>query len=242
MKKIVTMILFSFMAVIPALGQEKAPTVDQILDKYVQAIGGKAAHEKLTSRTGKGTFDIPAMGAGGPLEMYAKAPNKSLAIITIEGFGVVRQGYTGTVGWSDDPQSGMRELTGAEAAAAKIDSTFHRDIKLKEIYPKMELKGKEKVGASDAYVIVATPASGPATTFYFDTQTGLLLRQDSTRETPQGTMNIQELFEDYKEVDGVKIPFTLKQNSDAISFVIKLTEIKHNVPIEDAKFNKPSDK
>src|SRR5215208_2779319 len=72
------------------------PTADQILDKYVQALGGKAAIEKVNSRVSKGNFEIPAMGAGGPIEMYAKAPNKNLVIINIPGFGTIQQGFNGT--------------------------------------------------------------------------------------------------------------------------------------------------
>ncbi|MEW6126191.1 MAG: hypothetical protein AB1757_03940 [Acidobacteriota bacterium] len=240
MKKVLVSLFLVLAAIAPAFGQDKAPTIDQILDKYVQAIGGKAAVEKLNSRVGKGNFEVPAFGANGSLDAYAKAPNKTLMIINIDGFGVVQQGFTGTAGWSSDPQSGMRDLSGSELAAAKLDAEFHRDIKLKELFPKMELKGKEKLATGEAYVIVATPASGTAETFYFDAQSGLLVRQDATRESPQGTMNVQVLFEDYKEIDGVKIPFTIKQNSDAISFVIKFTEIKHNVAIDEAKFNKPA--
>lgn len=240
MKKIVLTFLFSLLVVLPAFAQEKAPTVDQILDKYVQAIGGKAAYEKLTSRVEKGNFDIPAMGAGGPIEIYSKAPNKNLVVITIDGFGVVQEGFTGTVAWANDPQSGLREKSGTELADAKRGADFYGPVRMKEHYPKMELKGKEKVGAGEAYVIVATPAGGSPETLYFDTKSGLLVRQDATRETQAGTMNVQALLEDYREVDGVKIPFVIHQNSDAISFVIKLTEIKHNVAIEDAKFNKPT--
>ncbi len=242
MKRILISSVFILLAVMSALAQEKAatPTVDQILDKYVQAIGGKAAVEKQTSRVGKGSLELPSFGASGTLEVYAKAPNKTLSVINIEGFGIVQQGYSGTVAWSSDPQSGLRELSGGELAAAKLESEFYRDIKLKELYPKMELKGKEKLASGEAYVIVATPTTGSPDTLYFDAQSGLLVRQDGKRESQQGILNVQVLFEDYKEVDGVKIPFTVKQNSDAISFIIKLSEIKHNVAIDDAKFNKPA--
>ncbi len=240
MKKAILTVFLVLSAITLAFGQDKAPTVDQIIDKYVQAIGGKAAVEKQTSRVGKGTFEVPAFGANGTIEVYAKAPNKTFSVINIDGFGVVQQGFTGTAGWSSDPQSGMRDLSGSELAAAKLDAEFYRDIKLKELYPKMELKGKEKLASGEAYVLVATPASGSPETLYFDVQSGLLVRQDGKRESPQGALNIQVLFEDYKEVDGVKVPFTIKQNSDAISFVIRLSEIKHNVTIDDAKFNKPS--
>ena len=219
---------------------EAMPTVDQILDKYVQAIGGKAAIEKINSRVEKGTFDIPAMGMSAPIEIYSKTPNKTVFIVNIPGFGVVQEGYNGTVAWAQDPTSGLREKAGEELAQMKLSSELHRDIKLKSLYPKMELLGKEKVGGRDAYVIQATPAETSPQKMYFDTETGLLVRMDSEAVGPMGKLSISTTLEDYKEVDGVKIPFTVRQDSSAISFTIKLTEVKQNVPIEDAKFNKPS--
>jgi hypothetical protein len=75
---------------------------------------------------------------------------------------------------------------------------------------------------------------------YFDTQTGLIARTDMTLETPEGQFQIETTVDDYREVDGIKIPFTMRQESSASSAVIKLTEVKHNVAIDDAKFNKPS--
>jgi len=224
----------------PAAKADAMPSVDQILDKYVQALGGKAAIEKLTSTVITGTFDLPAMGMSGPLEVYAKAPNKNATIINLAGFGVVQFGYNGTIGWSKDPQSGLREMTGAELADAKRDSEFYRDIKLKQLFPKMTLTGKEKVGEREVYVIEATPADGKPEKMYFDTQTGLLLRLDNDRESPQGSAHVETYFEDYKETGGVKTPFTIKIVRPDLSFTLKTTEVKQNVPIDDAKFNKPA--
>lgn len=72
-----------------------APSADAIVDKYVQALGGKAAIEKITSTSAKGTFDLPAMGVSGTVEMYRKAPNKEYLIVSISGFGDVKRGYDG---------------------------------------------------------------------------------------------------------------------------------------------------
>jgi outer membrane lipoprotein-sorting protein len=243
MKRVLTIFLFTLMALVPAFAQDKAaamPTVDQIIEKYYQSIGGKAAHEKLTSRVAKGTFDIPAMGAGGPFESYSKAPNKNIIIINIDGFGTVQQGFDGVVAWATDPQSGLREMQGAELSAAKRDADFFGTVKLKENFPKMTLTGKSKVGEHEVYVIEATTPEGTPEKFYFDTQTGLLLRVDSERESPQGKIKVESYLEDYKEVDGIKIPFTSRQNTEAMSFTLKFSEVKHNVSIEDTKFKRPA--
>jgi len=225
----------------PAAAKAEAmPSVDQILDKHVQALGGKAAIEKVSSTIITGTFELPAMGMSGSLEIYAKAPNKHATVINLSGFGVVQSGFNGTVGWSQDPQSGLRELTGAELADAKRDSDFYKDIKLKQLYPKMTVTGKEKVGERDAYVVEATPADGKPEKMYFDTLTGLLLRVDRDRESPEGSAHVESYFEDYRETGGVKSPFTIKIVRPEISFTLKATEVKQNIPIDDAKFNKPA--
>jgi outer membrane lipoprotein-sorting protein len=251
MKRIPTIVFLCCAVAVAALaqGQQKAatepkpspalPTVDQILDKYVQAIGGKAAVEKQTSRVSKGSFEIPAFGASGTAEVYEKAPNKSAAFINIPGFGVVQEGFDGKAGWAQDPQSGLRDKAGAELAATKLDAEFHKPIKIKQLYPKIVVKGRDKVGDKEAYVVEATPLESSAETWYFDTQSGLLLRQDSERESPQGKQAVQVFLEDYKEVDGVRLPFTIRQVTPVFTIAIKIEEVKHNVPIDDAKFSKP---
>ena len=216
------------------------PSADQIVTKYVQAVGGKAAIEKLTSRQEKGTFEIPAMGVSASLEAYSKAPNKSVFTIDIPGFGQVHRGYTGSAGWESNPQNGMRDLSGNELAQMKLGAEFYRDIKLQQLFPKMVVKGVEKVGAQDAYVVEATSADGIMQKMFFDKQSGLLVRAETEADTPQGKMAVTVLYSDYREVDGVKIPFTTEQKSSAFEFVVKLDSVKHNVPIDDAKFNKPA--
>ena len=90
------------------------------------------------------------------------------------------------------------------------------------------------------YVVEATPAESSAETWYFDTQTGLILREDAERESPQGKQSVQVFLEDYKDVDGVKMPFSIRQITSAFTLTIKMEEIKNNVPVDDAKFNKPA--
>lgn len=216
------------------------PSVDKILEKYVTALGGKAAIEKLSSRVAKGSFELPAMGASGTFEAFGKAPNKSGSKVEIAGFGEIRNGFDGTTGWAQDPMSGLRVMSGAELAATKLDAEFFKDLKMKELYKQLVVKGKEKVGSAEAFVVEATPAEGSPEKYYFDAATGLLLRQDTERETPQGKMAIETTFEDYRVVDGVQVWHTMKQNTPAFAITMKVTEVKHNVTIEDAKFAKPS--
>jgi hypothetical protein len=252
MKRILTIVFFISATAATALaqgGQQKPttdakpaalPTVDKILEKYVQAIGGKAAIEKLTSRVSKGSFEIAAFGATGTLEIYEKAPNKSISIANVAGFGVVQEGFDGKTAWAQDPQNGLREKSGAELVASKLDAEFYKPIKMKQLYPKLVVKGTEKIGDREVYVVEGTPDGSSPETFYFDSQSGLLLRQDAERDSPQGKQAIQGFMDNYTEVDGVKLPFKLRQVTPAFTIDIKVEEVKHNVPVDDAKFNKPA--
>ena len=116
------------------------------------------------------------------------------------------------MGWDSNPMTGLRELSGVELAQFKRDSDFHQELNLKKHYAKMEVKGKEKVGSYETYLIEATPAEGSPEKFYFDVNTGLLVRHDAEAETPQGKTLLQTYLEDYKVVDGVKIPHTMKSD------------------------------
>jgi zinc protease len=224
----------------PAPGAGAAlPTADEVVDKYVNAIGGKEAYEKLSSRLSKGTFELPAMGASGSLEIHAKAPNKTISIIDIPGFGLVSRCYDGTTGWAQDPQTGIRELTGTELAIQKRGADFFQAVRMKDLYPKRELKGKEKVGEREAYLVEAVPSEGGPVKMYFDTETSLLTRVELEADSPQGKLDVQTVLSDYTEVDGIKLPFTIRQATGALDFVIKIQEVKHNVPIDDEKFKKP---
>jgi zinc protease len=217
------------------------PAVDDIINNYVKAVGGKESLEKITSRSMKGSFDLEAFGvAGAPVEIFAKAPNKYSMKIDISGFGVVNQVFDGATAWDSNPMTGLRELSGAELSQKKRESEFYSALNYKKHYARMEVKGKEKVGSYETYVIEAIPTEGNVEKLYFDANTGLLVRHDGETESPQGKFSMETYLEDYKVVDGVKIPHTVKRITPTMTMVTKFTEVKNNVEIDDAKFSKPS--
>jgi len=217
----------------------QTPTVDQVLDKYIAGSGGRAALEKVTSVDAKGTIQIADMNIGGTVELLQKAPNKAVTVISLDGVGEQREGFDGTVGWSVDPQNGAREKTGPELAEAKRGAIFGRELKMKQIYPTMAVKRREAINGKDAYVIEATSMDGAPATLYFDVDSGLCVRQVVTRTTPQGPLEVEATFDDFRLVDGVKRPFMVRQVTSVFNAVIQFSEIKHNVAIDDAVFKMP---
>jgi len=259
MKRITMILAFAMLAAITSAAQDKPkadapkadapntatktaalPNADEILEKYVKALGGKEAFEKLSSRSAKGTFEIEAMNLTGDMESYQKAPNKYANLFSIPGVGGGAQVYDGDKGWDSNPMTGLRELSGAELAEMKREADFYLQLNLKKHFPKLEVKGKETVGSSETYVVIATPDGGGPEKLYFDIATGLLVRQDAEHESAQGKMASETYFEEYKDVGGVKMPHSLKIVSPMFSMKIKFTDIKTNVEIEDAKFSKPA--
>jgi hypothetical protein len=222
----------------PAASAAKLPTVKEILDKYVAAIGGRAAHEKFKSRAMKGTVELAPMGIKGTVESIS-APGKSHTKMNLAGVGEMVEGFDGTTAWSVNPIQGSREKTGEELLQTKLMNAFNREINLDKHYSKMEVKAVEKLGEKDVYVVVATPAGLAPETFYFDRQTGMLLRSDGTIVSPEGKMPSQTYYEDFREVDGVKMPFKTRTILPQFELISIMTEVKHNVPVEDAKFAKP---
>ncbi|HJQ33952.1 MAG TPA: S41 family peptidase [Pyrinomonadaceae bacterium] len=199
-----------------------APEVEPILAKYEEAVGGRAVFDKLSTRVSKGRIEgaYGGMKVSGTVEVLEKSPDRLLELVNVEGLGVVRRGFTGAYGYMQIPLSGYREMRGAELSGLRLEARSGWAADLRRLYSSMTLKGKEEVGGAEAFVVTATPADGPAVTLYFDAQTGLLLRRDRT------------YFEDYREVDGVKLPFRIRDDFSTIT----LTEVKHNLPLEDARF------
>ena len=215
------------------------PTIDQVLEKYLTASGGRAAFEKITTRVATATLEMPDQGINGTMTLTEKAPNKSLVVVEIPGLGKIREATDGEVAWDDNPQLGLREKTGAEKAEALRGATFNMETNIRKVFPKLEVTGREQVGTRPTVVVLGTPVDGAPTTFYFDAETGLLLKSSGSRETAQGPMTFEAFFEDYRTQDGIKQPFLIRQVTPAFSMVIRVTEMKHNVPVDDSIFRKP---
>jgi zinc protease len=226
----------------PARGAEQ-PTVDSILAKYVTALGGKAAHDKVTSRVLKIKVESEAFGAS-DAQVYAKAPNKQLSHVDLPDSAVLEEGFDGEVAWAKSPWEGLRVKSGDELAKTKRDADFNQNLRLKILYPDLAYKGTEKIGEEDAYVLEAKPSSTSTEKFWFSTKTGLVLRRDSTFTAAQGPVETSVLVQGYQTIEGIKYPEKLKMKfsagGQAFEMSMKYLEVQHNVKIEDAKFAKPS--
>jgi len=220
----------------PAAGTQ--PPADDILAKYIAAIGGQAAIDKLKTRVMKGTY-AGANGMTMTYEVDQAAPDKFYVRYSSPR-GTMERGFNGTAGWEKSPV-GVREIAGQQLADLKRTLQLFADVKLKEQFTRMNV-GRDKIDGRDVYVIRAATPDKRRERLFFDAERGLLLRRISVTETPIGLIPEETNFEDYRDVDGIKIPFTVRVSAvDSFSTATrKFTQIELNVPVDDSKFNKPA--
>ena len=213
-------------------------TVDDVLNKYTAAIGGQAAIDKLKTRTMKGTYTL-ASGATGTYEVTETAPDK-FYVARGSQQGIAEQGFNGNAGWQKDGR-GVADIRPDQLADLKVEYQFFRDLKLKDQYTRTNLR-KDKLDGRDVYVVTGVRPDKKRERLFFDAETGLLLRRMGYTETPLGVLPDQTDYEDYRDVDGVRVPFTVKIAvvGGFSTATRKFTEIKFNVPVDDTKFNKPA--
>ena len=214
------------------------PTVKEILDRYVQALGGAEALAKINTRVAKGSR-IGADGVLVPEEVYQKAPDKILTITSYPGL-VFTNGFNGSAAWGHSSRDGLMPLPDQVLNQMKFDSVFNKELKLTAVYSSLTLIGKTSVNDSEAYVVQATQANGDPEKLFFDVRTGLLVRRYVESDTVLGKFPLQTDYDDFREVDGVRQPFLIRWSLPGRSWGRKINEVRQNVPIDDARFNPPA--
>lgn len=225
-----------------------AQTADEVIEKHLTAIGGRAALAKIKSRSMTGTIAVstPVGELSGPVEITNLAPNKARTLIKLDlsavgaGEMTVDQRFDGTAGIVMDSMQGNRDMAGDQLEGLR-NATFPSPfLDYKERGVTVELGAKEKVGARDAFVLTLKPKTGPAVKQYLDAETYLPLRLVAKIEIPQmGTVEQTTDFSDLRDVDGVKVPFAVKSASAAQSFTITIAKVEHNGKIDETLFSKP---
>lgn len=218
---------------------QEGPTVDDVLNHYIRALGGKAALQRLRSRVGKGAITIVGAGIEGTVQSSLRYPDKLLMVIELPGIGTIRQGFDGALGWNADPQSGLHVVTGSELAELRRTATFDRALRMKDVYPGLALKERVTLNGKDAWLLEAI--LDPWTyRFYFDVNTGLITRVEMEQPLDSGGKSTVVLTPgDYRPVAGVMMPFTLSESSPSVNWVEKFAEITPNVSLDDAIFARP---
>lgn len=225
-----------------------AQTADEIIEKSVTAMGGRAAFEKIKSRvtTGELSISTPAGDIMGTVEMYAAAPNKQRTVIKadLSNFGagqlLIDQRFDGTNGYAMDSMQGNREVTGSQLDNMKAQSFPHPFLNYKANGATVKLGPKEQIKGKDMYVLTFEPPSGTPIKQYVDAETFLPARTIITADVPQ-IGRIEQMVDpsDYRDHDGVKVAHKLQLTNAAQSISMTFTKVEHNVAVDEKMFVKP---
>lgn len=206
---------------------EALSTLDHILERYIQALGGRAAIEKLTTRTCTGRFvdavswtDPPVQTH--PLKALAKIPDRWLTTIQVSK-GIEQNGFDGRIGWKVNPDRIERADRMSRSWLGYLLNP-QGALYIREYFPGMTLRAKDISRGREVYMV----KNRTENMLYFDVETGLLTQIGSSWE-----------LQDYREVDGVNFPFRIATSRKGGESYFAFDKIEHNVPIDDARFTIP---
>jgi photosynthetic reaction center cytochrome c subunit len=218
-----------------AAAKPNLPTAEVILDKYLAATGGADAFHKIKTRIEKGTID--AMGEKYPVEIYSEGPDKRVSV-SHPSFGESVTAFNGQAGWLGSPR-GVHPMGTLENEAARMDAQLYFPARVRELFQEFKVLPGETIGGHATYLVTAKGAGLPPANLYFDQQSGLLLRQVRYAETPLGRNPTQVDYSDYRQTDGVKIPYQWTLTRTNGSFTIQIQSVQQNVAVDQKLFAMP---
>lgn len=239
------------------------PTAEQILDKYIQAVGGAQRLAGLTSYIAKGSsVGFGGFGGGGQVQIFAKAPDQRTTLIEFKDApdrGDSIRTFNGRAGWIKTPLAVLKEypINGGDLDGFRLDAQLAFPGQIKQILknwrvslpttiedlpgPSSQTSQQPELtsGSHDVQVVQGDRPNGVVATLFFDNKTGLLLRELRYSRSPIGRIPTQIDYSDYRDLNGIKIPYRLTfawlDGRDSI----EIKDVQVNVPIPDAKFGTP---
>jgi hypothetical protein len=222
---------------VPAAAQD-LPPANQVVERYVQAVGGRAAFERHAHRTTEAEMSMPAMGLSMTVVVKQARPNRMVSTTEIPGMGTMASGYDGSVAWSMDPMSGVRLITGEELHQTLRQADFEANLDLARLFPEMETVERTTRGDRECWNVRMTDEHGVVVLNCFDVDTGLLLAGVAQQTSPMGTVEVEMVFSEYREFDGIRMPTVTTMSMMGQQMVMTVRSVSHD-PIPDSEFELP---
>lgn len=221
------------------LAADDLPKADAILDKFVEATGGKAAYEKVHTQVASGSMDINGMK--GTMTLYKAEPNKVYTEIELQGIGEMQDGFNGAVAWSNSAMQGPHIKEGDEKSQAQLMAHFNSELNWRDDYSKVETAGAETVEGKDCYKVVLTPKAGKPITHYYDKTTGLLVKTVMSAASPMGEVDVASVMDDYHKDGDILSPHKLTNSVGPMQFSVTIDKVQYNTEIPASRFDLPDE-
>ncbi len=226
-----------------------AQTADEVIEKHLAAIGGKAALGKLTSQVAIGTVVVTSQAGEipGSIEISRKVPNKARTLMTLDlsALGgpqmVVDQRCDGKSAFVSNSLQGDREITGNQLQGMLNNQFPSLLLNYKDSGASVAVTGKETIAGRPVIVLAYTPKAGPGSRLFLDAETFLIVRSITTVTIPELGGEVEQTSDlgDYRDVGGSKLPFSVTMSNSTQTVAISLSKVELNKPIDDATFGRP---
>ncbi len=219
------------------------PSADQVLDRYLEVLGGAQRLAAVTSFTAKGTYKGFSDIDKNPLEVFAKAPNLRTTIVHTPN-GDSTSVFDGRTAWNAAPATDspvpVLELTGGELDGARLDAELAFPAQIKQTLKQWRVGYPASIDDKDMQVVQGTVDGRYPVNLYFDSKTGLLVRLVRYSDSPIGLSPTQIDYSDYRDVSGIKMPFRWTVTWLDGRALFELTQVQANTGIDTTKFAKPA--
>jgi photosynthetic reaction center cytochrome c subunit len=213
------------------------PTVSQLIGRFQSALGGASALEQVKSRVAKGTMQ--SGGQTAKIEIFTEAPDRQ-AIVRHFAQGDTTTVYDGHAGWTMIPGRPLREMHGADLSIAQLDADLRFALHIPGLFPDLRVEYPEEIAGREFYVLSGRQEGRLSAKFYFDKQSGALVRMVRLADSPLGVNPSQIDYEDYRSVDGVQVPYRMILTEPGAISTIQLEEVRPNASIDPAIFARPA--
>lgn len=220
---------------------DKPPDAAEVLEKHIEAIGGRAAYAKLETRITKSEIEFKTLGFTATVSQFQARPEKNLLRLSAEQIGTFNDGVLDGMAWELSGMTGPRLKAGPERAFALRQASFDAILKWQSVYEKAECAGTVTVDKRPCYKIVLTPKEGQAETYFYDTESYLLVKSEFVIDHPMGQFQAESYPDDYRGVDGILLPFRMRTLMPNDERLITTLSVKHNVDFPDDLFALPEE-
>lgn len=237
--------LVAAIALLPVLAAQaqdtKQPSAEEIMDRYVEVTGGKAAYEKLKNRRVTGTVEFKGAGLRGQVTILEAPEAKSVSVFEMAGLGKMEEGTDGNIAWEKSVIAGAKLKSGDEKAHAIRTANFYGDINWRKVFSKAKVVGSKRIDDKECWQVELTTPEGLVFQKFFDQKTGLLVMMKVTIKTPQMEVPTEVYPGDYHKVDGVLYAHEMRMKALTQELIVRVGKVEHNVDMPADAFAIPKD-
>jgi hypothetical protein len=237
--------LIALLLALAASGQSlegpAAPSAEAVLDHMAAASGSQEAFDAVEARVSRGRMEIAGTGISGSLTVYEQRGGSSLAVFEAPALGSVRSGTNGEIAWEVSDVAGPRLLEGGERTFALRSAMLDASHRWRELYSAFRLTGSAVVDDTPCWELEITPNHGPVETWCVAVDSGFLLRHSMIMESALGDIPVESTFSDFREVDGITIPFTTVQRMLTQEVVTTIDSVERNPDLPADIFEIPAE-